>query len=105
MTDSSREFFHALGNHLNAAILLGEDLNDQVTESSLAQLSRANELLSQNKENLPAFFSDDQKAELLVAYYLEVEFSMTRERDTLKNELALLNRELAAMRTLLLSRK
>lgn len=105
MTESDREFMHALGNHLNAALMLAEDLGEQVSESHLQQLCKANGLLSQNRNRLPEFFRDGEKGALLVAYYLEVEAGLVRENKTLVHELSLLTKELGAMRDLLLSQK
>jgi len=99
------DLFHALGNHLNAAILLAEDLLEQTDHSKLAQLAKANALLQSNRNRLPEFFGEGSQGPLLVAYYQELESQMTSERRELTLEMKRLVKELIEMRDLLLSQK
>lgn len=105
MSEPGSDFRHALGNHLNAAILLAEDLLEQSDHSKLNQLAKANALLRSNQHRLPEFFSKGSQGPLLVAYYQELENQMIGERRELTLEMKRLIKELMEMRDLLLPKK
>lgn len=81
----ARKVLHDLGNHLNGALLAGEEVAEAIGESRLQQLQKAFELIQEHQDDLAGFFRDDQRAQLWPDYTakalagLESEFATMQE--------------------------
>lgn len=102
MPEEQTDLLHELGNHLNAAILLAEDLEEQLHQSHLSGLSKANGLLKKNKDQLQIFFQKKGQGDMLVTYLAELETALISEQKNWKAELNRMTKVLAEMRALLL---
>lgn len=93
---------HKLGNTLNCALLIGEDLSDRLEDTKLASFFKANEMLERHPGSRTNFLTEDPRGKLLPDFYLEVGHSLREERESLNREIAEINQQLVAMRELML---
>ena len=77
---------HNVGNVLTSVNVSAEELHRLAQTPSLGSLVRANDLLTSQEGQLPAFFSTDPRAAHLPGYYRGVTEALTRDLDRAQGE-------------------
>ena len=95
------EVLHKMGNTLNCALLIGEDLTDRLEETKIASFLKANEMLERHAGSRATFLTEDPRGKLLPDFYLEFGHILREERDSLNREIVEINRQLETMRELM----
>lgn len=85
---------HNVANLLNSIKTSSNAIDAVVEHSAFSGFMKANDLLKANLNDLPTFFSPDNKGEKLIQYYLKVEESLQEESRSIKQELKRLNEKI-----------
>lgn len=93
---------HKLGNMVNVALMIGEELQDVARDSKVTQLVRANAML-ESVTDLVAYFTQDAKGKLLPDFYQKVGMKLQQEHASLIEDVDRLVEQLQEMRELLLA--
>jgi PAS domain S-box-containing protein len=72
MAEMATGVLHNIGNILNSVNLAGEEIVRITNASKIGGLVKANELLTQHRDDLPDFIANDNKGSKLPDYYLKI---------------------------------
>jgi ligand-binding sensor domain-containing protein/signal transduction histidine kinase len=92
MADVASGVLHNIGNILNSVNTSATLLIQNVDTSKLCSLTKANELLKENIDDIEAFICNDPKGKKLLKYYLKVEELLHEEAKIQSKELERLSR-------------
>jgi two-component system sensor histidine kinase HydH len=105
MSEIATGVLHNVGNVLNSANVGLETIIQKFDKSITANLSKANELLSQNRLRLGEFFTQDPKGEKLVNFYLDLGDAVKTEIAAQKNEAIELMKKLQLIKDIINSQQ
>ena len=95
---------HKLGNVLNAALMLGEELEEWAAESPrLEQLEQTRFMLEEHKDNLVEFLSEHPRGKRIPEFLSALSERIEKEREDLKDDLIKMYELLTEMRELMLN--
>ncbi len=97
MAEMATNSLHNIGNILNSVNISNQILQETIYASSVNDLREANNLLSQNIDNLENFFLKNPKGNLLLEYYLEVGERLFQENETMKEHTDRLKNKIEAI--------
>lgn len=72
MAEMATGVLHNIGNILNSVNLSGEEIARYTKQSKVSGLIKANEILSEHKEDLGVFLTQDPKGQKLPEYYIKL---------------------------------
>lgn len=87
MAEVASGVLHNVGNALNSVTVSATVATDTVQHSYLDGLDKVLKLVDQNKNDLPGFFANSEKAGKLIAYLNQLAKQLHGERETVLNEL------------------
>lgn len=94
---------HKLGNVLNAALMLGEEMEEMVEEMPpMEKLVSVQALLDENRSNLTKFILEDERGQKIPKFLLAASEKLGKEREEFFEEMKNLNSLLSEMRELML---
>lgn len=94
---------HKLGNVLNAALMLGEEMEEIADEMPpLEKLQSVQAMISENHNNLTDFLCDDERGRKIPLFLIAAAEKLSKERLESAENLKKLNSILAEMRELML---
>jgi signal transduction histidine kinase len=90
MAEIASEVLHNVGNALNTVNTSAQVLGDKLRRSRVSGLSKATNLLAEQKESLATFFASDPRAPKLVDYLIELSNACASEQESMLQELSTL---------------
>lgn len=97
MAEIATGIIHNVGNVLNSIKTSAYMILDQLTESRINGLKKANALLRENLDNIEQFIVHDPKGKKLMEYYLVIEHGITEEQEVLKSNVLRLNERITVI--------
>ena len=97
--ECNAHMLHQLGNLLNGVFLVVEEIADMIDETSTARLSEAGRLLEEHRDRLIPFLTEDPQGKLLLEFYRNIGKVVDREQGAIRDEIAVLRKQLAKVRT------
>ncbi|MDY6822772.1 MAG: ATP-binding protein [Thermodesulfobacteriota bacterium] len=94
MAEIATGIIHNVGNVLNSIKTSAYIILDQLAESQIKGLKRANNLLRENMDNIEDFITSNPKGKRLMEYYLAIEQNIEEEQQDIKNNIERLNEKL-----------
>lgn len=88
MADIAASVLHNIGNTLNSIIISTQTLTSTLNNSQINNVTRANELLKSNLDNLNVFLTNDPKGKKLMEYYLLVGDNLQIEKKILQEHIS-----------------
>lgn len=94
---------HKLGNVLNAALMLGEEMEEDAEElPPLEKLNTVQALIKENSADITAFLCDDERGRKIPSFLVAAANKLAQEREDYAAQLKKLNALLSEMRELML---
>jgi signal transduction histidine kinase len=90
MAEIASEVLHNVGNALNTVNTSAQMLGDKLRRSRVSGLSKATNLLAEQKADLGAFFTSDPRAAKLVDYLIELSSACATDQEAMLQELSTL---------------
>jgi signal transduction histidine kinase len=90
MAEIASEVLHNVGNALNTVNTSAQVLGDKLRRSRVSGLSKATNLLAENKNNLASFFTTDARGPKLVDYLIDLSSACAGEQESMLQELSTL---------------
>lgn len=87
MAEVSSNVLHSVGNVLNSLNTSANTVEERIENDKISKLSALSDLLQQNKNNLPAFFTNDAKAANIPSYLQALAEHWQSERQELLAEM------------------
>lgn len=87
MADVAAGALHNIGNLMNSAKTSTTLLVQEVRQSTLEKLKKANRMLEENMDDLPSFICHDPKSKALFEYYLSIEKVLVAEQESIQGKL------------------
>ncbi|MGB7345859.1 MAG: PAS domain S-box protein [Pirellulaceae bacterium] len=78
---------HNVGNILNSVNVSASQIRKQMDESAVHNLQRATQLISEHKSDFGEFVTHDSRGKMLPDYLLKITDVITKERDSVRDEL------------------
>lgn len=92
---------HNVGNVLNSINISCAGIAERISKSRVDGLLKANELLKSNLADLPNFLANDSRGKKLPEYYLKLGDVLLKENETLRYEVARVQRRIVMMREII----
>jgi PAS domain S-box-containing protein len=105
MAEIATGILHNVGNILNSVNVSVEMLKRVITTASYKSLIKANELLKENLNDIPTFFTNDPKGKLLPQYYIQLGEVMNTDYMTLAFEVAELQKSIGLIKDVINSQQ
>ncbi len=90
MAEIASEVLHNVGNALNTVNTSAQVLGDKLRRSRIGGLSKATNLLAEQKSDLASFFASDPRAPKLVEYLIDLSNACASEQEAMLQELSTL---------------
>jgi signal transduction histidine kinase len=90
MAEIASEVLHNVGNALNTVNTSAQVLADKLRRSRVSGLSKATNLLAEQKASLATFFASDPRAPKVVEYLIELAGACASEQESMLQELSTL---------------
>lgn len=90
MAEIASEVLHNVGNALNTVNTSAQMLGDKLRRSRVGGLSKATNLLAEQKSDLASFFASDPRAPKLVEYLIDLAGACSSEQEAMLQELSTL---------------
>jgi C4-dicarboxylate-specific signal transduction histidine kinase len=87
MADVATGVLHNVGNVLNSVNVSTQLVHDAVKSSHIANLFKAADLIEQHEQDLPGFFSANERGRQLPGFLVKLARALEKERSTLLSEI------------------
>jgi signal transduction histidine kinase/ABC-type sugar transport system substrate-binding protein len=104
-SDVATTVLHNVGNVLNSVNVSAVVINDLVTRSKLASLSKIATLIAEHREDLGRFFRDDPRGQKLPAYFAQLPAVIARENAVALGEVKSLMRNIDHIKVIIRSQQ
>lgn len=105
MAEIATGILHNVGNVLNSVNVSASVVTNKLSESKLANLTRALTMVREHENDLPDFISSDERGQRLPGYLLKVADLLVAEHETLLREMQAINQSIEHIATIVSSQQ